>query len=143
MAKLAFNPFTGTLDYVGEGPSKILVDCLVTDQVGQLMHISGPSVGSVYQAECVDIANFAKMPAIGILLLKSDTTRGIVVLSGIVPGTSLLPGRLYFAGSNGFPTATRPVAPLGGGVFVQPIGKALDATRLLLEPSLNMTRVIT
>jgi hypothetical protein len=117
--KAVFNPFTEELDFIGSPVIKIRVKCLATDQVGQAMYIAGDMLGSAYQVTMADITDFTKMPAIGVLTLKSSATSGIVTSAGIIVRAGLLPGRLYFVGSNGFPTATRPAATPASSVFVQ------------------------
>jgi hypothetical protein len=64
-----------------------------------------------------------------------------VVLSGVVRATGLTVGARYFAGAGGQPTPVRP-SPGVGGCFVQPIGVALDESRLAFAPSTFLTRVI-
>lgn len=140
--KAVVNPFTETVDFVGSPVIKIRVNCLAADQVGQAMHITGDMVSGAYQVTVVDITDFLKLPAIGILTLKSSATSGIVTASGIVVRAGLLPGRLYFAGANGFPTATRPIASSSAGTFVQVLGKAISSTKLLLSVSPNLTKVV-
>ena len=140
--RVVFNPFTEALDFVGSPAIKIRVNCLVTDQVGQAMYITGDMAAAVYQVTVVDITDFTKLPAVGILTLKSSSTSGIVTASGIVACVGLLPGRLYFAGANGFPTENRPTASSPAGSFVQVLGKAISATKLLLGVSPNLTKVI-
>jgi len=42
-------------------------NCQPTDQVGDLVYISGDSVGGVIQVTKVDITNYSKMPGVGSL----------------------------------------------------------------------------
>jgi hypothetical protein len=140
--KAVFNPFTESLDFVGSPTVKFRVSCLPDDQVGQAMYVTGDFADGAYPVTCVDIADFAKVPTVGILTLKSSATSGIVTASGVVPRGGLIPGRLYFVGADGFPTATRPSASSPSGVFVQALGKALSSSRLLLNISAHITKVI-
>lgn len=140
--RAVFNPSTQELDFVGSPVIKLRVNCLSTDQVGQAMYVTGDMIAAAYQVTVVDITDFTKLPAIGILTLKSSPTSGIVTASGIVVRAGLLPGRLYFAGVNGFPTANRPTASSPAGAFVQVLGKAISTTKLLLSVSPNLTKVV-
>lgn len=140
--KAVFNPFTESLDFVGTTASKFRVTCLATDQVGHVVGIAGDMIGGAYQVSRADILNFTTAVAFGILVRKSSDTTGVVVTGGLVAYPSLIPGRLYFTGDSGFPTAIRPVAASPSGVFVQVIGKAISTTKLLLEISPNLTKVL-
>jgi hypothetical protein len=114
--------------------------CEVDDAVGDLVYVRGDSVDGVPSVGRVDIADFSKLPAVGQITAKPTPTDAVVVRRGIVAGAGLTPGRLYFAGDDGRPTATRPVAT-AAPLFVQIVGTALDAARLLLNPNQAMTRV--
>ena len=140
--KAVFNPFTESLDFVDTPVVKFRVSCLATDQVGQAMCITGDLAGGAYQVTRVDITEFSKVPTVGVLTLKSSPTSGIVTASGIIVRAGLIPGRLYFVGANGFPTATRPTASSPDGVFVQVLGKALSSSKLLLDISAHLTKVL-
>jgi len=140
--RLVVNPLTENLDIVSSQVIRIRVNCLATDVVGQAMHITGDMVSGAYQVAVVDITDFTKLPAVGLLVLKSSPTAGIVLVSGIVVRAGLLPGRLYFAGPDGFPTVNRPTAGSAAGAFVQVLGKALSSTKLLLSVSPNLTKVV-
>jgi hypothetical protein len=124
------------------GAHQSLANCLSTDNVGDVVRVSGDAVGGVIQVTRADISDHLKMPGIGLLLSKSSPTDCMILRYGLFSVTAFTPGKIYFVGSDGRPTAVRPVAPLGGGVFVQTVGVALTSTQFLVNPSFNMTRVI-
>jgi hypothetical protein len=119
----------------------IEANCLDTDAVGDLVYVRGDSIAGLPQVARADIADFAKLPAIGVILSKAAPTDCMVIRRGIVDVDGVMSGRLYFVGDDGRPTATRPVAMGLGYVFVQIIGSALDSAHLMLNPELNMTKV--
>jgi hypothetical protein len=144
VASFVFNPFTGNFDAVGDAPDPIATpytfaaSCFASDAVGDVVRISGPSSGGVPQVTKVDISTWLTMPGIGIITSKSTATDCIVAFYGAVPlSFALLPGRPYFASALSIPTDTRPATG-----FIQILGIALDGTRLFLQPSWNLTRVI-
>jgi hypothetical protein len=115
--------------------------CLPTDQVGDVVYISGPSIGDQLQVSKIDITNPIKMPGIAIITNKTGTVDCTITQRGLVDVAGLIPGKIYFASSSGGITDIRP-APSGTGVMVQIIGLATDVDQLLFNPSFNMTRVI-
>jgi hypothetical protein len=117
-------------------------NCLSTDSVGDLVYITGDSVGGIIQVSKVDITDYSKMPGVGVIISKSSSTDCIILRYGLLNVTGLTPGSIYFVDSNSRPTLIRPVASPGVKVFVQVIGVAMDSSRLLLNPSFNLTRVI-
>jgi len=128
----------------GSGPTPVDImqaNCLDTDTVGDLVYVRGDSIAGLLQVARADIADFAKLPAIGVILSKAAPTDCMVIRRGIVDVDGVMSGRLYFVGDDGRPTATRPVAIGLGYVFVQIIGSALDSAHLMLNPELNMTKV--
>jgi len=120
---------------------RIAAACIASDAVNDFVYVTGPAVGGLAQVSRVDIADIAKMPAVGIITTKSTPTRCVVALAGVITVTGLIPGATYFVGPNGQPTSVRP--PAGpGGRFIQAVGVALDAERLSLNPAPHMTKVI-
>lgn len=115
--------------------------CEAADQVGDIVCIAGDSVGGVIQVSKVDITDYSKMPGMGVILSKSTLTRCMILRYGILNVSGFIPGRTYFVGLDGTPTATRPVAGVGQKIFVQVLGVAMDSARLLFNPSFNLTRV--
>ncbi len=123
------------------GTVSVPASCTPTDAVGDLVFVAGPAMGGVMQVSRIDIANVAKMPAVGIIAAKPTPTSCRVVLAGVVRATGLTAGARYFAGAGGQPTPVRPV-PGVGGCFIQPIGVAIDDSRLAFEPATFLTKVI-
>jgi hypothetical protein len=123
------------------GSLELPANCLTTDSVGDVTYISGGSIGGVIQVTKVDISDYAKMPGVGVILSKSSPTDCKILRYGILNVAGLAPGGTYFVGSDSRPTPVRPIAPSGVKVFVQVLGVAVDSSRLLLNPSFNLTRV--
>jgi hypothetical protein len=118
-------------------------NCQATDQIGDLVYISGDSVGGVIQVTKVDITNYSKMPGVGAIVSKSTSTQCRILRYGILSVPGLIPGRTYFVGFNGTPIPTRPVATGGQKAFVQVLGVAMDSSRMLFNPSFNLIQVIS
>jgi hypothetical protein len=116
--------------------------CQPTDQVGDLVHISGDSLGGVIQVTKVDITDYSKMPGVGAIIGKSSPTQCKILRYGILSVTGLVPGKIYFVDFDGTPTPIRPVAVGNQKVLIQVIGVAIDSSKLMLNPSFNLTRVI-
>jgi len=140
-----FNPFTGNFDAVSdpiETPFTFSANCLSTDAVGHCVYITGDLVLGVIQVAKADITDKTKMPAVGVIVSKSAATDCIVVylgavdLAGVVPALS--PGKMYFVGPDSKPNVVRPVGP----ALLQIVGVALDSSRVLFNPSPNMTKVL-
>jgi hypothetical protein len=123
------------------GTVSVRAACAPSDAVGDLVYVTGPAIAGVMQVSRVDIGNAQRLPAVGIITTKSSLSNCRVILSGVVPGAGLTPGARYFAGSDGRPTATRPLAAPGGR-FIQSVGVALDEARLAIAPSTFLTKVI-
>jgi hypothetical protein len=111
------------------------VICQPGDAVGRWVYLMGPMVGNRYVVEQADPDDPTKIPAWGILISKSSSTRGVVhwfgILEDIVTNLSLADGdRVLWLGSGGV-TAQ---APPGGGAYQQALGTVLDANTILVEP---------
>jgi len=111
--------------------STFLGVCPSTLVVSDWVYISGPSVGGNYQVDKVDIANFDKLPAVGVIIEKPTTTTCTVQWRGEVTGLgSLVPRRVYFLQD----TAKIGLAvPAESGQYVQRIGMALSSEVLLVS----------
>lgn len=123
-------------------PARVPANCLITDSVNDLVGISGPTVMGVYQVEKANVGALAEMPAIGVIIDKPTATTCIVQLFGEVKGiyTSLVPGAVYFVGTNSKPSAVPPTPTLmKPRVYLQPIGVALDTNVLMLQPGPAMS----
>jgi hypothetical protein len=116
---------------------------MLTDQVGDAVYIRANMNGN-YKVARVDVTLTAKIPAIGIIVRKWGFTDALVQRTGEIKNvfTGLSAGRPYFVGGDGKPNLSPPVAAPGGRAYVQPIGVALDATVLLVDPSKNLTILV-
>lgn len=104
------------------------VDCLATDNVGDLVYVTGADA-----VARVDPFDGAKMPAVGVIERKKTPTRALVRFDGTVAVfAGLTPGARLFAGSSGVPSATPPAGP--GRRYVQPVGVAITATTIVFLP---------
>lgn len=117
----------------------VAASCSPSDAVGNLVYVTGPSVGGVVPVSTIDPTDLTKLPCIGMILEKTSTTTCSIALQGLVEvGGPYIPQKVYFASAAGVPTATisstRPF-------FLQAIGQALDATRLVFRPSVILTRL--
>lgn len=132
-----------SLQELSLGGFEIDANCLSSDSVGDVVYVSGDSVGGLIQVTKADITDFHKMPGVGVIVIKSTPTDCRILRYGLLSGSGFLPGKLHFLGADGRPTPTPPVAtPSSGNVFVQVVGVAMDSSRLLLNPSFNLTKVI-
>lgn len=115
----------------------IAATCQITDVVGDLVCVlAGNKV-----VKRADVLDYFAMPAIGVIINKPTTTKASVQVLGLVKGlyTGLLPGRLYFVGADGRPSALPPTGSQRR--FVQAIGTALDTDVLFLLPGTHMTAI--
>jgi hypothetical protein len=127
---------------IGTSGVSVPADCLSTDSIGDLVYISGNSIGGVLQVTKADILDYTKMPVIGSIVSKTSPTACRIIRYGIISVAGLSPGQIYFVDFNSKPTHTRPVAGVGQKAFVQVIGVAMDSTTMLFNPSSNLVRVI-
>jgi len=113
--------------------------CLATDAVGDFMYVSG----TAKNVAKVDITQYSKVPAVGCIINKPTTTTCVIQTSGIVEGiyTGFTPGKICVAGMNARPTSTAPTASVGGSLFIQTLGVALDTNALLVSPNVLLTKV--
>lgn len=129
----------GTIDpgWVDTQTPVFVAACQEELEAGDLVCIA--SAGEISR---VDITSKSKMPCVGVISGAVDDSSYKVITNGPVRGiySGLTPGRMYFAGSDGRPTITPPV-PTSGEIFVQPLGVSLDATTLILNPSMNLTKI--
>lgn len=119
----------------------VQVSCLTTDSIGDAVYVVSVGTGGIYEVAKADPSSHSSMPAIGILMQKTDPDNGFVQFFGEIKGmyTGLTPGRSYFVGSNGRPSLTPPgpgVAP--SRAYIQAIGIAIDSDVLLLNPHGSM-----
>ncbi len=117
------------LIYVADGgggtTTEVFVECLSTDNVGELMCIRADKTAAgwwrVQKSDCTDIT---KMPARGVLVEKSSPTSGTMQLLGEVAGqfTGLDISKPYFTGPAGTLITPAPVPAVGTLVRVQKFG---------------------
>lgn len=114
-------------------------NCLATDSLMDMVRITGPSVGGVFQVTKVDVTSKTKMPAVGIIVQKPTPTTCLVQVRGeVITPFALAPGGRYFVGANSQPSLPPVPAPAVDGIsLVQWIGVAIDSNRLLLEPDFD------
>lgn len=122
------------------GKARVTASCLTTDAVGDLVYVAGSIAGNDYDVAKVDVGDYTKMPAFGVIVAKLSTTRCVVQMSGEVVGiyTGLTEGRVYFAGSDGRPSLTPPAPGLSGRAYLQSVGLAVSADVLKIEPINDM-----
>lgn len=108
-------------------------DCLSTDSAGACVRITGPYVAGVAQVTTCDVSIAGGYPAVGVIAAKTSATRCFVRKDGPLAGyISLVPGKTYFVGLDGFP-ALAPIPPSPTSfTAIQPVGVALDVTTLLV-----------
>ena len=119
----------GMLVYVvddpGGTPTEVLVACLSTDSIGELMCIRGEKTTTgrwrVQKSDCTDLS---KMPARGVLIAKATPTTGTMQLAGEVAGhfSGLDVLKPYFAGPAGTLVTPAPIPAPGTLVRVQKFG---------------------
>jgi len=111
---------------------------------GKCVYISGPKVGEYYQVDRADPADILKMPAIGVVIEKADSTHCTVQCLGEVSGiyTGLTIPRPLFVSSSGDLTASPPDPLPSGYVMAQVMGAAMSAADVLLCPNFFMTKRI-
>jgi len=124
------------------GSNETLANCLATDNVGDVVYVTGDAIGGKFQVSRVDITDPLKVPGVGLITSKSAPTDCKILRYGVIGVPALTTGKIYFVGSNGRPTDVRPVALPGGKVFVQVMGVAMASSLLLVSPSFNLTRVL-
>ena len=112
--------------------------------VGKCVYISGPKTGEYYQVDQADPANILKMPAIGVVIQKEDTTHCTVQCLGEVGGLYSgfsIPKPLFVAADAGLTHV--PPDPLPSGYsMAQVMGAAMATDEILLCPNFMMVKRI-
>ena len=132
-----FDPVQQSIKEILESRNTFRANCLATDAVGDCMYSRVAAVGGIYQVTKVDPNDQNKMPAIGIIILKSSDTDCIVQTSGVVEdvyGGMDIRKTLYVDTDGGLTQALSPALP-GDRMFVQAMGMAIDDAALVLAPS--------
>lgn len=119
-------------------------DCLATDAVGNWVYITGDDVSGIFQVTKVDVTDKSTLPAIGVIVEKTTSTRCRVQTYGEVTGLgTLTPGSRYFIGTDSNISTSLPTPPALGTATMQVVGVAISAEILLVLPgqSLLVTRL--
>jgi len=104
--------------------------CQGTDLEGDFVRVTGEA--GLPTVEKVDPLDLAKMPALGVILVKISATNCVVATIGELAAVGLTAGAPYWIGTDGRLSVTVPDPPASGLAVVQSIGRALTATRLQL-----------
>ena len=117
--------------------------CPGTTAVKDLVYISGPGVGGLFQTATADPRNLSTMPVIGIVYQKLNAgSKCVVMRAGQMNGfTGLEPNAVYFVGLDGKPSKDPPTALPGGRAGVQIVGRALGTTVMLIGISDTMFKL--
>jgi hypothetical protein len=114
--------------------------CLSTDAVEDWVYVRNNYTGSKLTVAKADPSDSSKVPAIGVIISKSDSTNCIVQwMEKVNIYTGLTAGRVYFLNTNGRHTLT---PPHGGIKYVQKLGVAVDETTLLISLQLDLTKKV-
>lgn len=112
--------------------------CTIAEAIGDLVYTAG--AGPIVRK--ADIDNAAAMPAVAIVVSKPTTTTCVVQASGPVEVPGIVPGSVYFVGTDSKPTSTRPANPAAGKRGVQFVGFGRDSDLLDLRPATLPVRII-
>lgn len=115
--------------------------CLATDAVGHFVQITGPKVAGYRQVSKVDIEDSTTMPAIGVIIEKSNITSCFVQAWGELEYSGLVEGTRYWVGADSKLADMPPSRVSGKIVVAQIVGVALEDEILLLRPSLNPVKL--
>lgn len=114
-------------------------NCTAGTAVGDAVYITGAKVGGKQQVATVDITDYNKVPAIGVVTAKTIATDCTVQYGGEVAIYSgLTPGRVYLIDQNGEPTSSLP-SP-GVDHYVQRLGVATSSDSLLLQVDVSLVK---
>lgn len=115
--------------------TKASASCPSSAVVGDLVYVNGDQASGMYSVGLADPSQYAKMPAIAVVVAKLTSTSAVIQFRDEVRGiySGLIPGRVYFVGANSRPTLTPPT-PGVGRAYLQSIGVAVDQFILRLDP---------
>lgn len=113
----------------------VVADCVASDAVKDIVHISADAVGGTYQATSLDINSTVVQLALGVIIRKLTTTRCVVQVGGEVVGiyTGLTPGGPLFVDGFSRLTHTVPTQPTTGVRWAYLVAQALSNDALLLR----------
>lgn len=118
------------------------VECLSGNQIGDWVYISGEPVGDRWTVDKADIYDRDKMPTMGVLIEKTDTTQGIIQIIGpcdIFTGLDITESTAWL-GSTGIQYTVPNPGP-GGYAVVQRIGKAIAEDVFWISGSLELYEI--
>jgi hypothetical protein len=117
------------------GVVDLAANCDAADVAGDLVYVTGPDIGGLLQVAKVDIDDGAKMPAVGIIITKASSTDCTVRVSGEfdLSAGGLTPGDPIFVSATGTLTTAPPSRPGAGSRFIQRVGIALTAKKLMVR----------
>lgn len=122
---------------------RVLANCLASDGIGQMVHISSDKVDGWHQVEKVDVSDFDKMPAVGMIIHKFSSTECVVQRRGVIEGVyaGLVPGELLFVDDSGGLSNVPPEPDIATTTkFVQSVGAALSSEAIDLRPNFMMAK---
>ncbi len=115
------------------------VACLTTDIVGSPLSIREAPINGKWRVHTADPTDFAKMPAVGVLISKSTPTVGIAKILGVCEVfVGLTPGTNYMIGSGGVLVEEVPAVSVTGSFWGQHLGVAVSGNILMLSGNVNM-----
>jgi hypothetical protein len=118
-------------------------ECTAAESVGDFVCIADDPPNGLDVVAKADPSDFAKMPAVGVIISKSSPTHCLVQWLGETPNifTGLSSGEVYFVGEDAR-IAEAPPTPTTVPLFSQFMGVATAPTRLYLRPNDHMVRRI-
>ena len=118
-------------------------ECTAAEAVGDFVCIVADPPNGLDLVGKADPADFSKMPAVGVIISKSNPTTCLVQWLGETPNifSGLSSGEVYFVGADGKISDVPPV-PTTVPLFTQFMGVATAPTRLYLRPNDHMVRRI-
>lgn len=126
-------------------PTRLRASCLATDLVGHAVRITGDKAGGLYQVTRVDIdaVDAQEARAIGVIVVKADTTTCVVQTSGLVSGvwSGLTPGQLMFVRSDATLSNTPPSRPTTGKRTIQALAYAVAADEAVISLGLRVRAI--
>ena len=123
--------------------NSIRANCLTADAVGNCVYVTGDLISGLHQVTTCDPTDFAKMPAVGVIVSKDTDTLCTVLVLGEIEGlTGLSVRKVVFVGLDGKIASAPPPPPVGGFVFIQHLGSVTDGQRVLLNPNFHMIKRI-
>lgn len=113
----------------------VQADCLATDEVRDVVRVSGDAVGGIFQVEKLDITSPTVELALGVIVAKATPTRCTVQVGGQIAGiyTGLDAGKTLFVGEDAKLTHTVPTQPLTGVKLLYHAALALADDVLLIR----------